>query len=53
MAKRELALECDYVHEARAQQRFKALVAAQPELQEHVSVPDVIPALSSRCVLAT
>ena len=53
VAKRELALECDYTREARCQQRFKALVAAQTELRDHVSVPDVIAALSSRCVLTS
>ena len=53
VAKKELSLECDYAHEARCQQRFKGLVAAHPDLRDHVNVPDVIPALSSRSVLAS
>lgn len=53
MAKRELSLECDYVHEARCQERARSLVAAHPDLRDHVSVPAVIPELSSRSILAS
>lgn len=53
MAKRELSLECDYVHEARCQERARSLVAAHPDLRDHVSVPAVIPELSSSSILAS
>eukprot|EP00882_Tetradesmus_deserticola_P024370 GHRQ01026631.1.p1 GENE.GHRQ01026631.1~~GHRQ01026631.1.p1 ORF type:complete len:190 (+),score=97.72 GHRQ01026631.1:787-1356(+) len=53
VAKRELALECNYTYEAAAQQRFRSLVAADPELAAVFYVPDVIPELSSQQVLTT
>lgn len=53
MAKRELALECNYTYEAAAQQRFRQLVASDPALTHVFYVPEVIPELSSRQVLTT
>lgn len=53
VAKRELALECDYSYEAAAQARFKALVAGDPQLAGAFHVPGVIPELSSSQVLTT
>ncbi|WIA21608.1 hypothetical protein OEZ85_000793 [Tetradesmus obliquus] len=53
VAKRELALECNYTYEAAAQQRFRQLVAADAELSRVFYVPEVIPELSSQQVLTT
>ena len=53
VAKRELALECDYSYEARCQAQFRQLVAADPELRESVSVPDVVAELSTPRLLTT
>lgn len=53
VAKRELALECNYTYEATAQQRFRQLVAADAELSRVFYVPEVIPELSSQQVLTT
>jgi aarF domain-containing kinase len=53
VAKRELALECNYTYEAAAQQRFKQLVADDAELSRVFYVPEVIPELSSQQVLTT
>ena len=49
VAREELRLECDYVHEATAQRRYQALVADDPDF----IVPTVISALSTRRVLTT
>ena len=40
VAKRELALECDYAYEARSQAQFRALVRGDPDLRDAVSVPE-------------
>jgi predicted unusual protein kinase regulating ubiquinone biosynthesis (AarF/ABC1/UbiB family) len=53
VAKRELALECNYTYEAAAQQRFKQLVADDAEMSRVFYVPEVIPELSSQQVLTT
>ncbi|KXZ56495.1 hypothetical protein GPECTOR_1g443 [Gonium pectorale] len=53
VAKRELALECDYAHELVCQRRYRALIAGDPELAPHFAVPDVVPELSSARVLTT
>ena len=53
VAKRELALECDYLYEARCQQQFRALVRGDPDLRDVVSVPDVITELSTPHLLTT
>lgn len=51
VAKRELALECDYTYEARCQERFRSLLQADPELSAQCVVPAVIPELSARRVI--
>ncbi len=53
VAKRELALECDYRHELAAQARFRDLVANDPELNGVVDVPGTIPELSSPRVMTS
>ena len=53
MAKRELALECDYAYEARSQAQFRALVRGDPDLRDVVSVPDVVGELCTRHLLTT
>ncbi|XP_063080232.1 atypical kinase COQ8A, mitochondrial [Engraulis encrasicolus] len=46
---RELALECDYVREAKCAKKFKQLLRGHP----FFNVPDVVDELSSRHVLTT
>ena len=53
VAKRELALECDYTYEAAAQQRFKDLVEIEPKLLQHFHVPGVVPELCSQAVMTS
>ena len=53
VAKRELALECDYRFELAAQQRFKLLVEGDPRTSRHFRVPAVVPELSSERVLTS
>lgn len=53
VAKKELALECDYRWEAAAQRRFAALIGGDPQLAPHFNVPAVIPDLCSGAVLTT
>ncbi len=53
MAKKELALECDYTYELACQQRYRALIAADAALAPHFHVPDVVPELSSPRILTT
>ena len=53
VAKRELALECDYRHELAAQARFRDLVANDPELNSVVDVPDTVPELSSPRIMTS
>lgn len=53
VAKRELALECDYRYEAQAQAKFRELVRADPYCAAHFNVPLVIPELSSERVLTS
>ncbi|GIL43531.1 hypothetical protein Vafri_1235 [Volvox africanus] len=53
VAKQELALECDYTYELSCQQRYRALIAADPELSAHFHVPDVVPSLSSKRILTS
>lgn len=53
VAKRELALECDYTYEAAAQQRFKGLVEGDVQLRPHFHVPATIPELCAGQVLTS
>ena len=53
MAKRELALECDYEYEARCQKRFKQLVENDPAFPEYMRVPAVVDELSGKTVLCS
>lgn len=53
MAKRELAMECDYRYEAEAQRRFKHLIGTDAYTSRHFTVPDVVPELSAERVLTT
>ena len=53
VAKRELALECDYAYEARCQAQFRALVRGDPDLRDVVSVPDVVGELCTAHLLTT
>jgi aarF domain-containing kinase len=53
VAKEELALECDYTYEAQCQQRFKALVEAEPAFAGKFSVPAVVPELCAQRLLTT
>ncbi|GFR41327.1 hypothetical protein Agub_g2011 [Astrephomene gubernaculifera] len=53
VAKRELALECDYTYELGCQRRYRQLIAADPRLAPHFHVPDVVPELSSPRILTS
>jgi aarF domain-containing kinase len=53
VAKRELALECDYAREAAQQARFGALVAGDAEAAALFRVPAVVAELSTARVLVT
>lgn len=53
VAKKELALECDYTFELACQQRYRALIAADLQLSQHFHVPDVVPGLSSMRILTS
>jgi aarF domain-containing kinase len=53
VAKKELAMECDYTLEAVAQQRFKKLVASDAWAASHVTVPEVFPELSTDKILTS
>ena len=53
VAKKELAMECDYAYEARCQSRFKALVEADPQFDAIFAVPAVVPELSTERVLTS
>lgn len=53
VAKEELALECDYHHEMKCQQRFKALIGAEPAFADKFSVPAVVPELCAQQLLTT
>ena len=53
VAKRELALECDYEYEARCQKRFKQLVEDDPAFPEYMRVPAVVDELSGKTVLCS
>lgn len=53
VAKRELAIECDYENELECQERFGRLINNDPTLSPHFHVPAVIPELSSARVLAS
>ena len=53
VASSELAVECDYLAEAQAQTRYRELVAADPVLSRHLSVPQVYPELSTGLVLTS
>ncbi|KAK9837605.1 hypothetical protein WJX74_001275 [Apatococcus lobatus] len=53
VAKRELAIECDYENELECQQRFARLINNDPNLTPHFHVPAAIPELSSARVLAS
>lgn len=55
VAKKELALECDYLYEAQAQTRFASLVDGDDECKSsyRFHVPAVIPELTASKVLTT
>lgn len=53
VAKRELAIECDYENELECQERFARLINNDPALSPHFHVPAAIPELSSARVLAS
>ena len=53
VAKRELAMECDYAYEARCQSRFKELVEADPDFNSVFHVPAVVPDLCTQRILTT
>eukprot|EP00884_Botryococcus_braunii_P002081 jgi/Botrbrau1/11874/Bobra.126_2s0009.1 len=53
VAKRELALECDYQYEARCQDRFGRLVGGDASFAGRVFVPAVVPELCSSRILTT
>jgi predicted unusual protein kinase regulating ubiquinone biosynthesis (AarF/ABC1/UbiB family) len=53
VAKEELSLECDYTYEAQCQQRFKALIEAEPAFVGRFSVPGVVPELCAQRLLTT
>ena len=54
VAKKELAIECDYSNEARCQTRFREyLLAEDPEFSRNFVVPAVVQELSSRRVLCS
>lgn len=53
VAKKELAMECDYTLELVAQQRFKKLVASDAWAASHVTVPEVFPELSTDKILTS
>ena len=53
MAKRELALECDYRYELQSQQRFRELVGGDAWAALHFRVPAPVPELSAERVLAS
>lgn len=53
VAKRELALECDYSYEARCQAKFRELVMADTDFALHVRVPDVVTELCTPRLLTT
>lgn len=49
VAKEELTAECDYIREAAAQERFRQLLADDPDFE----VPEIIPELSTKHVLTS
>lgn len=53
VARGELADECDYQLEAASQTQYRALVASDPILRRHTSVPQVFPALCTSRVLTS
>lgn len=53
VAKKELALECDYRYEMGAQERFRGLVKNDPECHGVFYVPKVYPDLCSERILVT
>ena len=53
VAKKELALECDYGHEARSQARFRELIDADAGFAGAVNVPGVVWPLCSERVITT
>ena len=53
MAKRELALECDYRYELRSQERFAALIGGDAWAARHFRVPAPVSDLSTERVLCS
>jgi aarF domain-containing kinase len=53
VAKEELSRECDYTYEYACQQRFKALIEAEPAFAGKFSVPAVVPELCTAQLLTT
>jgi aarF domain-containing kinase len=52
VAKQELALECDYRHEALFQEEYRQKLASTPALQETFVVPELVPQLSAQRVIS-
>ncbi|KAK6330669.1 hypothetical protein TWF718_002866 [Orbilia javanica] len=50
-ARTELAWECDYVREAKAQTRFSEIIASSPDYSNIFALPEVIPEASGPQVL--
>lgn len=53
VGREELTRECDYQLEAKNQARFRQLIADDPDLRDHVTIPEVIGELSSKQVLTS
>ena len=51
VAKQELALECDYRHEARCQHEYYERLQASPALRGVFEAPELVPELSARRVI--
>jgi hypothetical protein len=51
VAKQELALECDYSHEARCQSEYHTRLSSHAELRKLFVVPQVVPELCSKKVI--
>lgn len=53
VASQELAMECDYVLEAQHQERYRELVAADPDLSKNMQTPKVFHELSTKQILTS
>ncbi|CAG9466089.1 unnamed protein product [Pedinophyceae sp. YPF-701] len=53
VARKELAMECDYEYEAASQKRFRALIEEDPDLRGRFHVPRVIDGLCTKRILTS